>query len=329
MWAHSSFSAAPPAQGTASKAPALFIVINPASGANDAAQTRKVLSDVFEAAGRPAYFIDIDSPAMLARAFNRAAVQAREEGGVLVAVGGDGTLNTAAQAAVAHGCPLGVIPQGTFNLLARDHGIPADAEAAARALLRAAPTPVQAGIVNGQVFHLNASLGLYPQLLQNREEFNSQFGRKPWVALMSALLTLFRWRRQLVLEIELDGRRTTLVSPTLFVANSRLQLELLGMDETAAASVRRGRLAGLVIRPIGSWAMLGLVLRGALGRLGDADQVRSFSFQNLEVKVRGARRVKVSTDGELHVMIPPLCFSVAPQPLVLMVPAPEDQAERE
>ncbi|HSV34554.1 MAG TPA: diacylglycerol kinase family protein [Ramlibacter sp.] len=330
MWVEDiSPAAAPPQPPAARGAPRLFVVANPGSGANDSAQTRQMLERVFREAGRPAAFADVSSPAMLARAFALAAAQAREEGGVLVGVGGDGTINTAAQAALAHRCPLGVIPQGTFNLLARDQGIPVHAETAARALLGASPRPMQVGFINGQVFHLNASLGLYPQLLQDREAFNAQFGRHPWVAAISALVTLFQWRRQLVLDVELDGHRTALTTPMLFVANNRLQLERIGLDEDITANLGAGRLVGLASRPIGGWAMLGLLLRGALGRLGEAGQVRSFSFQRLEVRVRGRRRVKVSTDGEVRVMIPPLSFSVAPQPLMLMVPAEADRAPRE
>ena len=317
------------APGTASRGAPFFVVINPGSGANDATQTRELLSRVFTEAGRPAYFTDVARPELLADAFEEVAVQASKVGGIVVAVGGDGTINTAAHAVLSRGCPLGVIPQGTFNLLARDHGIPTDAEAAARALLRAAATPVQVGIVNTQVFHVNASLGLYPQLLQDREAFNAQFGRRPWVALVSGLVTLFKWRRQMVLDIELDGQRTVLTTPTLFVSNNRLQVERVGLDDDVAEKVGQGRLAGLVTRPIGNWAMLGLVLRGAIGRLGEADQVHDFSFQRLDVKVRGRRRVKVSTDGEVQVMTPPLCFAVAPEPLLLMVPAAEDRSARE
>lgn len=308
----------------------LFVVINPGSGATDAGSTRELLARVFAEAARPASFMDVPRPHLLASVFERAAAQARSEGGIVVAVGGDGTLKSAAQAVMAQGCPLGVIPQGTFNVLARDRGIPTDTQAAARALLRATAQPIQVGMVNGQVFHVNASLGLYPQLLQDREAFNAQFGRRRWVAILSGLVTLFKWRRQLVLDVELDGQRTTLTTPTLFVANNLLQIERIGLDEPVAASVAKGgRLAGIVTRPIGSWAMLALVLRGALGRLGEADQVFDFSFQRLDVTVRGTRRVKVSTDGEVRVMTPPLSFSVAPIPLLLMIPVAEDRAPRE
>lgn len=307
----------------------LHVVINAGSGEHDAQQTQAILEEVFRAAGHDAQFVRLGDPADLAEACERAAAQAAEDGGVLVAAGGDGTINMAAAAALRHGCALGVIPQGTFNYLARDHGIPLDAQAAARALVRARPQPVQVGLVNDRVFLVNASLGLYPQVLQDREAFKARLGRRRWVALLSGVATVFRWHRRLRLEIELDGVRTMLTTTTLFVGNNRLQVEQVGLEEEVAQRTGRGRLAGVVTRPVGAWTMLWLALRGALGRLGDADQVETFSFHELQVRVLGARRVKVATDGEVLVMAPPLRFAAAAQRLLLMVPGPEDRVPRE
>ena len=308
----------------------LFAVINAGSGAHDAEQTRESLSDVFRQAGRAVQFTQVVRPALLPQACEQAAVQAARHNGILVAVGGDGTLNTAARAALGQGCPMGVIPRGTFNYLARDHGIPLDAQEAARALLQASPQPVQVGLVNGEIFLVNASLGLYPQLLQDREAFKARLGRHRWVALLSGLATLLQWHgRQLSLDVELDGRHRALTTSTLFVGNNRLQVERVGIEDHVTDRMGSGRLAGVVVRPIGIASMLGLVLRGALGRLGDADRVDSFSFHRLDVRVRGARRVKIATDGEVRRVAPPLRFTVAPEPLRLMVPAPEARAPRE
>ena len=307
----------------------LHVVINAGSGEHDAQQTQAVLEEVFQAAGHATQFVRLGDPADLAAACERAAAQAAAGGGVLVAVGGDGTINMAAEAALRHGCALGVIPQGTFNYLARDHGIPLDAEAAARALVRARPQPVQVGLVNEHLFLVNASLGLYPQVLQDREAFKARLGRRRWVALLAAVATVFRWHRRLRLEVELDGERTMLTTTTLFVGNNRLQVEQVGLEEEVAQRTGRGRLAGVVTRPVGAWTLLWLAVRGALGRLGDADQVQTFSFHELRVRVLGARRVKVATDGEVLVMAPPLRFAAAAQRLLLMVPGPEDRVPRE
>lgn len=314
--------------GAAVQAP-LWIVINAGSGEHDAQRTQEVLAGVFRAAGRATDFVQVAEPADLAQACERSAAQARSHAGILVVAGGDGSVNTAAAAALRNACPLGVIPQGTFNYLAREHGIPLDATAAAHALLRARPQLVQVGLVNDRLFLVNASLGLYPQALQDREAFKARLGRHRWVAVVAGLATVLRWHCRLALDMQLDGARTRLTTTTLFVGNNRLQVEQAGLGDEVAERTGRGRLAGVITRPLGAWAMLWLSLRGALGRLGEADQIHDFSFHELQVAVLGARRVKVATDGEVRVMAPPLRFAAAAEPLQLMVPAAGDRVPRE
>ena len=315
-----------PRAPAAGSPPELLVLLNPGSGANDAGDIRDTLERVFQEAGRAFRFVPFDGPKDLARASEQAAAQARDGAAVLVAVGGDGTINTVAEAAWRAGCQLGVLPQGTFNLFGRDHGIPQDLEAAARALLQAEPQDVQVGEVNGRLFLVNASLGLYPQLLQDRESFKRQFGRHRWVAVISGLSTLFHWRRQLLLEIELDGQLRIVRTPTLFVGNNRLQLDRVGMPAEVAGRVGEGRLAALMARPIGTWAMVLLMVRGAFGRLGEAEQVDAFAFRRLTVNVLGMRKLKVAADGEVGVMAPPLHFTVSRRPLHLLLPPPQLRA---
>lgn len=312
-----------PAPRASGPQPELLVLLNPGSGANDAREIRETLARVFGDAGRAHRFVPIEGPADLAHASELAAASARDGSAALVAVGGDGTINTVANAAWRSGCLLGVLPQGTFNLFGRDHGIPQDLEAAARALLDAQPQEVQVGEVNGRLFLVNASLGLYPQLLEDRETFKQQFGRHRWVAVLAGLVTLFKWRRQLRVEIELDGERRIVRTPTLFVGNNRLQMDRVGITPEVAGRVGAGCLAALIPKPIGTWSMVWLMLRGAIGRLGDAEQVESFAFRSLTVDVLRVRKLKVATDGEVEVMRDPLRFSVAARPLRLLMPRPE------
>ena len=314
------------AQRAAKNGP-LFVVLNSASGHKDSDEERQVLADVFNNAGRPFEFLQFDNPADIASVSARAVKLAQKTGGIVVAAGGDGTINAVAGAVLRSGCPFGVLPQGTFNYFGRTHAIPQDARAAATALLGASISPVTVGEVNGRVFLVNASLGLYPQLLEDREAWKQQFGRSRLVAFASGLATIFQARGQLKLEIEIAGNTTLLRTPTLFIGNNHLQLAQVGIDAAHADAVNRGELAGIAVRPIGTLALFGLLARGMVGRLGDADHIDSFSFRKLKVAMRGKRRVKVATDGEITWMTPPLVFQVADTPLLLMVPAPADRAE--
>ncbi len=305
----------------------LFVVLNSSSGHKDSEEERKVLAEVFNSAGRAFEFLQFDNPADIASVCAKAVARAKAAGGVVVAAGGDGTINAVAAAVLRSGCPFGVLPQGTFNYFGRANAIPQDAHAAATALLGASISPVTVGEVNGRVFLVNASLGLYPQLLEDREAWKQQFGRSRLVAFASGLATLFQARGQLKLEIELGGKTTALRTPTLFVGNNHLQLAQVGIQQDHVDAVNRGALTGIAVRAIGTLALFGLLIRGMLGRLGDAENIDSFTFRKLKVALRGERRVKVATDGEVTWMKPPLVFQVADTPLLLMVPAPADRAE--
>ena len=285
------------------------------------------MAGVFENAGRKFEFLTIENPSQIGEVCEHAVRLAAEQRGVVVAAGGDGTINAVASAVLGTCCPFGVLPQGTFNYFGRVHAIPQETGPAVVALLGASVSPVQVGAVNGRIFLVNASLGLYPQLLEDREVWKQQLGRSRFVAFLSGLATLLKARGQLKLEIELDGRSVSLRTPTLFVGNNHLQLTRVGIDENHAGAVNRGELAGIALRPIGTLALFGLLARGLLGRLGDADNIDSFSFRRLTVSPRGRKRVKVATDGEVAWMKAPLVFQVAAEPLLLLVPAPEDRAE--
>jgi diacylglycerol kinase family enzyme len=300
----------------------LHFVINAASGSADADAKRGAIEAALRSAGRTGELL-FPAPGELASVTRRAAASARAAGSAVVAVGGDGTINAVAQAAHAEGCPMGVLPQGTFNYFARANAIPPDPVLAADVLMRSAPRPVQIGLLNDKVFLVNASVGLYPQLLEDREAYKARFGRSRGVALVSGLATLLREHRQLRLRVERGGAVRNVRTPTLFVGNNRLQLEQVGV--ATAAAVEDGSVCAVLLKPIGTAAMLWLLLRGAMGSLGEADDVESFAFQRMAVNpslAYGRRRVKVAVDGEVSWMRWPLEFSVAPTPLYLLAPLP-------
>lgn len=301
----------------------LFIVINEGSGKHEGESPRETIAALLDAAGRRHEFILIDDPGNIAAAARAAVARARAEQGIVVAAGGDGTLNAVAQAVIGSGCAYGVLPLGTFNYFGRTHGIPQPLADSVMALLGASVEPVQVGRVNGHLFLVNASLGLYPEILQDREGFKQKLGRSRWVAIFSGLRTLMREGRQLHLEIESEDGCHRVRTPSLFVGNNRLQLERLGLPE--AAALAGGRLAGIMVRPIRHLSMFGLALLGALGKMGDADNVRHFAFRKLVVSPRGKRRVKVAVDGEILWLRPPLVFEVSPDPLPLMMPRARDR----
>ena len=100
---------------------------------------------------------------------------------MVVAAGGDGTVNAVASALAGSDMPLGIFPLGTFNHFARDIGIPLGPEAAAKVIATGHPKRVDVGEVNDRIFVNNSSLGVYPDIVRERESLRQQ-GHRKWTA---------------------------------------------------------------------------------------------------------------------------------------------------
>lgn len=297
-----------------------FIVLNVGSGKGDSNVAESTIRGVLEEAGQAHEFLAVRDAEELPHVAQRAVEQAKQHNGVVVAAGGDGTISAVAQAALGSARPFGVLPQGTFNYFGRTHGIPEETAESTRALLDATVHPVQIGMVNERTFLVNASLGLYPKLLEERETRKQRFGRSRLVALWSALRTLLGEHRSLIIELEHERGAETVRTPMLFVGNNALQLEQVGIPE--ASVVEEGLLTAIIMKPVGTTAMFALLIRSALGRLGEARAVESFAFRSMTVRPRrlyGARRAKVAMDGEIFWLRTPIEFRVAPHPLLLLL----------
>ncbi len=304
-----------------------FVVMNAGSGSRDSDGIRETIASAMAAAKRRHDLLVVPDGSDLIEASERALRLAQEHKGIVVAVGGDGTLNAVSQVVLGSGVPVGVLPRGTFNYFARNLGIPQDTTGALRGLLDAVIRHVNVGLVNDRVFLVNASLGLYPQLLEDREAFKQRFGRSRLVALWSALVTLLKGHRPLRLQIDSDGASWQLRTPAIVVDNNALQLEHMGLEQSVEPA--HNRLVAMTSRPVGTLALYRMLLRGLLSRMDEDENVISFGFDTMRVRLGpGHRRIKVAMDGETSWLRSPLVFRVANQRLPLLVPREPGVFER-
>lgn len=313
---------------TPNPAAPFFIVLNAGSGSSETALRRSTIEDVLREAGRSFHLTMVEEPEKLGEIARGVVARAKAAGGIVVAAGGDGTINSVARETVSSGCLFGVLPQGTFNYFGRTHHIPEDLAEAVHALLTARVQPVQIGLVNDRIFLVNASIGLYPKVLEEREADKAQFGRSRFIALVSGMKTLFGAHRLMRITLEREGKEQSMRTATLFVGNNRLQMEQVGIGALSEA-VEDGELVAVAPRRVGKLGMLGLLVRALLGRLGDADNLVSFSFRRLTVRpwrFYGRRRVKVAVDGEVLELHTPLTFRVLEGQLLLLKPAAQAPA---
>ena len=241
-----------------------------------------------------------------------------ENVGVVVAAGGDGTLNAVASKLMGTAIPMGILPLGTFNYVARVLNIPLDLLDAAKAIGEGQPRSVHVAQLNQHIYLNNASLGLYPLFIQKREQFNKHFGRFPLHAYTSALDVLIRDRKELKLEVEVDGQRYPVKTPLIFFGNNQLQLAEMKLRIAEAAEA--GKVAGVVVAKSDKRTLFKTLWQLIKGNLDQASDVYSFAAD--EVIVHSKRnKLTVAVDGEIVTMTPPLKITVRKHALNIMVPA--------
>ncbi len=241
-----------------------------------------------------------------------------ENVGVVVAAGGDGTLNAVASKLMGTDIPMGILPLGTFNYVARVLNIPLDLLDAAKTISEGQPRSVHVAQLNQHIYLNNASLGLYPLFIQKREQFNKHFGRFPLHAYTSALDVLIRDRKELKLEVEVDGQRYPVKTSLIFFGNNQLQLAEMKLRIAEAAEA--GKVAGVVVAKSDKRTLFKTLWQLIKGNLDQASDVYSFAAD--EVIVHSKRnKLTVAVDGEIVTMTPPLKITVCKHALNIMVPA--------
>lgn len=247
----------------------------------------------------------------------QAARRAAELGGTLVAAGGDGTVNAAVNAAREADVPLGLLPMGTFNHLARHHGIPLDPAEAAQVLASGTTQTVPMGELNGRLFFNNAGFGLYTEAIRRRERAKRRFGRYRVIALATGLGTLLAGRQPFTVHLVADDAAAVVRTAMVLVLCNPMQVEALGLNATHCT--RAGTLAVALLRPTRLRDRLRLLLRSALKQLDEDGRVQSFCAAEFEVRST-RQELGVVIDGETVRLRQPLRFRAVPDAVRLIVP---------
>jgi len=297
---------------------AVVVLLNAGSGGgNDGARAARVAA-LFEQAGASADVHVVHGGDELAAAL-AAAIERTPD--AIVAGGGDGTVGTVAAALVDGPIALGVLPLGTLNHFAKDLGLPLELEGAVERIALGAVRRVDVGEVNGRVFVNNSSLGLYPDIVRDRER-QQRLGRGKWAALAWATLGAIRRFPFLGVRLSVDGRAAVRRTPFVFIGNNVYTMEGFAIGERARLDA--GCLSLYVAQRAGRFRLLLLALRALFGRLEQTRDFDAICAAEIDVESR-KRRLRVATDGEITVMTPPLRYRIRPASLaVLAEPSASD-----
>ena len=232
---------------------------------------------------------------------------------IIVVCGGDGSISSAAPAVIESGLPLGIIPAGTANDLARTLSIPLDFAAAADVIVEGHSRRIDVGTVNGHAFFNVASIGISSELAQKLDPaIKKRFGRLGYaVAALRVILAAQRFRAR----IREKGESRTVSTYQVAIGNGRLYGGGNVVEENAAIDDGTLDLYSLEVKNLWKLALMLRAFRS--GTHGAWKEVRTAKCVEFDIETR--RPMPVNTDGEI-VTATPAHFRVLPRAISVLAP---------
>lgn len=241
------------------------------------------------------------------------ALLAIEAGELPVVMSGDGLIGAVGGAMASSETPLGLIPCGRGNDLARVLGVPDDPEGAVATVLGGNTRQIDVGEVNGKRFLGIVSVGFDSEASRIANE--TRFLRGSLVYAYAALRTLLGWKPARF-TIAVDGERTRVSGYSVSVANS--QAYGGGMFIAPGAKLDDGEFDIVCVGEVGKLRFVSNLPRVFKGTHVEKDEVRVFRAPQLELSA--SRPFPVYADGE-HLTDLPASLRILPRALSVLVPA--------
>ncbi|MEA5616507.1 lipid kinase [Cronbergia sp. UHCC 0137] len=232
---------------------------------------------------------------------------------VVIVGGGDGTLNAAVDAIVDTQIPLGVLPLGTANDLAKTLGIPNSLSEACQIIADGNLRRIDLGLVNGKYFFNVASLGLSVKIT---ERLTKEVKRRWGIFAYAVIALQVVWEsRPFHAEICINGQSIMVKTVQIAVGNGRYYGGGMAVVHDATIDDQRLDLYSLEIKHW--WQIIPLLPAMRQGRHIDWDNVRALQGEEIAVYTRKPR--PINTDGEITTYTPAV-FKVIPRAIAVFVP---------
>ncbi len=284
------------------------IIVNPAAGSRNGGLFDAVVRQLHDKGAFVRCF-DTEGPGHATELAARCAQEAYAD--VIVAAGGDGTINEVACGLLGHPTPLGVLPLGTANVLAIELGQKLQARSVADTLLCGEAKLVGTGLVNGDTFLLMVGAGFDGEVVSAiKPAMKRRFGKFAFV--WEGLKTWLRGSEQPI-SVVLDGDH--LDAAWVVVTNARHYAGPFVLAPTA--DIAEPHLLAFIFQKRSRLAFAGYFLGVALGRVACMPGVRVSQFDQLDLS--SVVPVPVEVDGDAYQNLP-LTVRQGTQFLRLVVP---------
>jgi YegS/Rv2252/BmrU family lipid kinase len=289
------------------------VIVNVGSGLHTTERKVSTIRTAFKDYDlEPKIFLAHDSAAVLS-----SIDSALEQGcKIIVAAGGDGTVNAVATKLLGTDSVLGVLPMGTFNHLAKDLGIPTDLNKAVGVLVGEHTKQIDVGQVNDHIFLNNSSIGLYPRLVRYREE-QRQTGLRKAFALWKAIAYAFYRYHFLKIQITVNGVQKDYRTPFVFIGNNKFHIQ--GLNLGARTSLDSGKLFTYVIHRTDRLGLLVLAWHALKKTIKQHSDFDDYASESLVIHSK-KKFVKVAIDGEVIICTSPLQYKILPKALTVITP---------
>ncbi len=250
------------------------------------------------------------NPRKLAEAVDT-AVQSRPD--ALLVAGGDGTVNRLLPHLAAADIPVGLLPLGTLNLLARDIGLEGSLDDMLVHLAHIQPGMVDLGEVNGNLFHSNAGLGFFARMAREREGARQFVPFSKMLGFVLAALRSIWLHRPITIDLTVDGVVQTYVADALLVTNNHFH-----GSEWRRDRLDTGKLEVHMHQAAGFWARVKAAIAIYRGTWRALPHLTSMTVTTLTVRRRGRSRSTMALDGEVYRVRNPIRFQSKPAALKLI-----------
>ena len=292
------------------------IIVNPASGSvhgMDGVRELRETAQWLSEHGLPTELRLTQRPGHGIELAQEAVAQELE---MVIAAGGDGTVNDVVQALVNHTTALGVLPMGTVNVWAREMGIGLNATDAREALLHGVRRKVDVGRAGTRYFLMMAGIGFDAEVARRVEH---SLLKRMGLKLLDYLATvglLSITHKPATIRMRREGKRRATKALMVILGNTRLYGGAMTFTKRAIAD--DGWLDMVVVQDGGLAHRLGVLGRALMRRPAVGPKVRYSRIESVRLEADGD--VPVQVDGEVIGSLP-MTFSIVPQALNVIVPA--------
>ncbi|WP_193213706.1 diacylglycerol/lipid kinase family protein [Luteolibacter marinus] len=297
-----------------------LLLLNRRSGGNDRGTDprnlcRKV-EEIFQAEGH-----EIESRLIEPRFLEPAIRQAlADRPDAVIAAGGDGTVSAAARQLGGSDIALGILPLGTFNLAARDLGVPLDLEDAARFLAKAEAHRIDVLDVNGHSCLCTTIIGFYPEFARafEKRDHGGYWWRKA-LKLVTRLPATFA--RSRAIDLSWQGDDASGSTRTKFSAFVPGRYAATTGIVPARTGFRSGQLTAYIGRQKSAATAVRAMLDYIFGRQEENPELTLVESPRLELRGGRRKQCPVMIDGEITRLPFPLQLEIRPGHLKVLTTA--------